>query len=180
MLLALRWATVSTDDLDPISIRVVDKGNVSHPALLGPLLELDAELIKSLASSLEVVHTDTDVAETSSRFLVTGSVALEVGIILSTPVMTELKDTFSLEELLPDVLLVEVDTVEPVGESKEVVGEVTTGSLIINLHTKNLFVEGKGHLRVLNPHHGVVELVGSRVRSGSGHFCELAKSGWTR
>lgn len=28
MLLALRWATVSTDDLDPISIRVVDKGNV--------------------------------------------------------------------------------------------------------------------------------------------------------
>lgn len=113
--------------------------------------------------------------------------------------MTELKDTFSLEELLPDVLLVEVDTVEPVGKSKEVVGEVTTGSLIINLllistqilttqwkieitnlHTKNLFVEGKGHLRVLNPHHGVVELVGSRVRSGSGHFCELAKSGWTR
>lgn len=148
MLLALRWATVSTDDLDPISIRVVDKGNVllltveisinlfrkhlsiphpsihifpfdrcgttaalprpnrphtpcasssppptppgtkradfthSHPALLGPLLKLDAELIKSLASSLEVVHTDTDVAETSSRFFVTGSVALEVGIIL--------------------------------------------------------------------------------------------------
>lgn len=151
MLLALRWATVSTDDLDPISIRVVDKGNVlltaeisinlfrkhlslphpsihifpldwcgitaafaasepashslrikypppppsppgrkrtsfthSHPALLGPLFELDAELIKSLASSLEVVHADTDVAETSSRLLVTGSVALEVGIILYT------------------------------------------------------------------------------------------------
>lgn len=113
--------------------------------------------------------------------------------------MTELKDTFSLEKLLPHVLLVEVDTVESVGEGKKVVSEVTTRSLIVNLllistqivlthwkieitnlHTKNLFVEGKGHLRVLNPHHGVVEFVGSGVRGGSGHFCELAESGWTR
>lgn len=54
----------------------------SHPAILGPLLELDAELIESLASSLEIVDGDTDVAETSSRLLVTGGVALEAGIIL--------------------------------------------------------------------------------------------------
>lgn len=142
------------DDLYPVSIRVVDKGNVSHPAILGPLLELDAELIESLASSLEIVDGDTDVAETSSRLLVTGGVALEAGIILSTPVVTELEDTLSVEELVPDVFLVEVGVVETVGEGKEVVGKVTAGRLVENLHTKNLLVEGKGHLRILNPEIG--------------------------
>lgn len=113
--------------------------------------------------------------------------------------MTELEDTLSVEELVPDVFLVEVGVVETVGEGKEVVGKVTAGRLvenlllirsqiliiqwnmkITNLHTKNLLVERKGHLRILNPDHGVVELVSSGVRSGSGHFCELAKSRWTR
>lgn len=170
----------SGNDLDPVSIRVVDKGNVSHPALLGPLLEPDAKLIESLASGLEVVDSNTDVAETSSRLLVTGSVALEIGIILSTPVVTELKNTLSVKELVPDAFLVEVGVVETVGEGKEVVGEITAGGLVENLHTKNLLVERKRDLRVPNPEHRVVELVSSGVRSGSGHFCELEEIGWTR
>lgn len=74
--------------------------------------------------------------------------------LTSTPVMTELKDTFSFEELLPDVLFVEVDTVEPVGEGKEVVGEVTTGSLIVNLlliGTQSLLHNGRLKLLTFIP-----------------------------
>lgn len=47
--------------------------------------------------------------------------------------MTELKNTLSVEELVPDAFLVEVGVVETVGEGKEVVGEITAGGLVENL-----------------------------------------------
>lgn len=53
--------------------------------------------------------------------------------LTSTPVVTELKNTLSVKELVPDAFLVEVGVVETVGEGKEVVGEITAGGLVENL-----------------------------------------------
>jgi hypothetical protein len=52
----------------------------AHAAILGALLELDAELGEASAGSLEVVDGDANVAETAVGLLVAGNVALEVGV----------------------------------------------------------------------------------------------------
>lgn len=53
----------------------------AHAALLGALLELDAELVEAPARSLEVVYGDADVAKATAGLLVT-RVVLEVGVVL--------------------------------------------------------------------------------------------------
>lgn len=57
-----------------------------HSALLWPLLELDAKVVKSLTGSIEVVDRDADMAETSSWLLVTAGVTLERIVLLSAMV----------------------------------------------------------------------------------------------
>ena len=83
------------DDLDPVSIRIIDKGNVlhhqlmhktlsrhTHPhlALLWPLLELYTLLVKPLDGSFEVINSYANVTETSSRLIISRCIALELGI----------------------------------------------------------------------------------------------------
>ena len=51
-----------------------------HFTLLGPLLELDALLVKPLDGSFEVINSYANVTETSSRFIIPRCVALEFGI----------------------------------------------------------------------------------------------------
>jgi len=88
------------NDLNPVSIRVVDEGNVllsvplpvcrdwTHPhlTLLGPLLELDSLLVEPLDSSFEVIDSNTNMSETFSNIVVSRSVSLEGVILLCSSV----------------------------------------------------------------------------------------------
>jgi len=69
-----------SEDLDPVVVWVEDEGNVTHLAIFGPLLELDAHVVETLARGLEIVDGDADVAETASWLFVSVGVALEVGV----------------------------------------------------------------------------------------------------
>lgn len=52
----------------------------AHATLLGTLLELDAQLVKARARSLQVVDRNADVPEPAPRLLVARRVALELGV----------------------------------------------------------------------------------------------------
>jgi hypothetical protein len=52
-----------------------------HLTLLGPLLELDSLFVEPLDGSFEVIDSHTNMSETFSNIIVSGSVSLE-GIIL--------------------------------------------------------------------------------------------------
>lgn len=69
---------VVRQDLDPVIVRIVDERNVPHPALLWPLLELDAHVVESLAGGIEIIDRNADMAETTSWLLVSVGVAFEV------------------------------------------------------------------------------------------------------
>jgi hypothetical protein len=56
-------------------------GTHPHLTLLGPLLELDSLLVEPLDGSFEVIDSHTNMPETFSDIIVSGSVSLE-GIIL--------------------------------------------------------------------------------------------------
>jgi len=91
-----------SDDLNPISIRVVDKGNVlqsapftlsitkekTHPhlTLLGPLLEFDTLLIEPLDGSFEIINSHTNMSESFSNIIISRSVSLE-RIVLFYPLV---------------------------------------------------------------------------------------------
>lgn len=62
------------------ALRAVTRRTHAHAALLGTLLELDAELIEALASGVEVVDGDADVAEAAAGLVVARGVALEAGV----------------------------------------------------------------------------------------------------
>jgi hypothetical protein len=84
-----------SNDLDPVSIRVINEGDVllsvlsqqvkvkTHPhlALLGPLLELDTLLIEPLDGSFEVVNSHANMSEPFSNIIVSGSVSLEAVVL---------------------------------------------------------------------------------------------------
>ena len=72
---------VMSNDLNPVLVvRSKDESDVSHSAFLGPLLELDAELVESLARSVEVVDGDANVTEATPGLRVSIGVPLEVGV----------------------------------------------------------------------------------------------------
>ena len=51
-----------------------------HLAVFGPLLKLDAQLIKPLDGGIEIIDGNANMSETSSRLVITGRIALEVGV----------------------------------------------------------------------------------------------------
>lgn len=59
------------------------KGDVVHAAILELLLKLVAGILKALASGLDVVYTDADVAKAFTGLLVSVG-DLEVGVILGS------------------------------------------------------------------------------------------------
>lgn len=58
------------DDLHPVAVRVEREGDVPHAAVLKPLLEPVAGVGDALASGLDVVDGDADVAEAAAGIAV--------------------------------------------------------------------------------------------------------------
>jgi hypothetical protein len=47
------------DDLDPVIVRVKDKRHILHATICQPLLPVYSQILKTLASSIQIVHRDT-------------------------------------------------------------------------------------------------------------------------
>lgn len=47
------------DHLNPVAVRIINKGHVPHPAVRQALLPADVQRLKSIASRIEVIDRDT-------------------------------------------------------------------------------------------------------------------------
>ena len=73
-------------------IGVQDESDMPHLPIAWPLLELHTEPIEALARLLDVVDGDRDVSESTTRFGVSISVSLEVGVRFGAVVVGKLED----------------------------------------------------------------------------------------
>lgn len=79
-------------DLNPVTIRISNEGNVLHGSVgqtLDPL-DLVAKALEALAGLLDVVDNDGRVAESAAGVAVTAGVAGELGVGLGAPVAIDL------------------------------------------------------------------------------------------
>jgi hypothetical protein len=90
---------VLTNDLDPVSIRIECKSDATHSSVRQLLLEFVTGIFDSLASSLNVVDTDTSMPETLYRFTVS-SCDFIIGVVLGSVVMCQLDQTFAIAEVV--------------------------------------------------------------------------------
>jgi hypothetical protein len=60
------------DDLNPISIRIKKEGYILHTAVGEPLLPVAAEVLKSLAGSVQVIHSNAYQEKVNGYNLSTG------------------------------------------------------------------------------------------------------------
>lgn len=74
-------------------IGVKDKRDVVHLAVGELLLELYAFLLESGARRVDIVDGDGDVPEAAAGIGIAARIALEVDVVLSAVVMSELEDT---------------------------------------------------------------------------------------
>lgn len=126
---------VTADNLDPVSIGILDKRDVTHTALGKLLLEGVSGILQSLAGSFDVVHRDSNVSETAVGLSVTVDHAV-VGVILRAMVMGELQDAVAVGEVT--VTLERLRAI--VG--KEVEGELVLGEVdLVNLVETQVLVE---------------------------------------
>jgi hypothetical protein len=70
------------NDLNPVAIRISDKGNIVHSSFLEFLDECNSFLLETLTCLLEIIDGNTDMAK-ASWFFVTVSVG-KIGISLGT------------------------------------------------------------------------------------------------
>jgi hypothetical protein len=85
------------EDLDPVAVGVLDKGESLHATVIGFLHEVHAKLFESRARIVDVRHHDADVAE-AAWFRVASVVALG-GIVLGAPVVGELDGGLKIDIL---------------------------------------------------------------------------------
>jgi hypothetical protein len=76
-----------------VPIRIQNKSNVSHFAITRLLLERNTELFKAFTRLLNVIDGNSDMTESSARVRVSTRVSLEVGVALSSVVVSEFQDT---------------------------------------------------------------------------------------
>lgn len=160
----LQRQVVRGNNLNPVSIGIQNKSNVLHSTLIQLLLELDANLVESLTGSLNVVDSDGQMSETLG--LGVSVVVGELSVVLSAPVVGQLKQTLTVTGSRLVVLL-EVLIVRQEVES-ELCVLVNGGSE--ESHAQLLGVELNGLLGVLDSQHGVVESVRRGVGLISNHL----------
>ena len=86
---------VAADDLDPVAVRVLGESNVLHATVGELLLKGVAGIFDSLASGLDVVDRDGDVAKAAVRFGVSVDHAV-VGITLGAVVVGEFENSVAI------------------------------------------------------------------------------------
>lgn len=71
-----------SNDLDPISVWVFSEGNVAHSTICELFLERIAGIFYPLTGGLDIVHTDANVSEASSRVGVTvRNLVVRIGLL---------------------------------------------------------------------------------------------------
>ena len=74
------------NDLDPVSVRILDKGQRFHAAVSQAFLEVHAQGFKALAGSDDIRYRDADMAETAGVGIAV--VVSEIGIVLGAVVVS--------------------------------------------------------------------------------------------
>lgn len=110
---------VPTDNLDPVSVRVLHKGNVLHAAIGKLLLEGIAGILEPLACSLNVVHRNSKVSKSPVRFSVSVDDAV-VRVVLGTVVVGEFQNAVAIS---PVTITLE--------GSRSIVGKEIQGELVL-------------------------------------------------
>lgn len=176
------------DHLNPVVVRIQDKGDVAHATVSQALLEGNIDRVKSVAGRLEVIDRDTyraekihvlarttrqthrrdtvkltDVAE-SLRLRIT--VVVDGALLLLRAVVPcQLEQAFPLCDTVLRTLL---DLGVRLGITQEI--EIELGIGILNgpdqSHAHGLLVELQAGLGILDTQHGMVQTVGARVSSG--------------
>jgi len=139
------------DNLNPVAIRVEDESNALHAAVGQPLLPVDTLLFPPLASRINVIHGDTDMAKTLR--LIVAIVVLEVLILLRPIIPSQLQNTLTIRLLR--VLALEVD----IGQKVQVELRILVLTRPDERHTHDILVELQTLLRILDTDHAVVESI---------------------
>lgn len=132
------------------SLRVQGEGNAVHPPVLESLFELEPCITDSLASRLDVVHTDAGMSE-ALRFVV-AIVHLEIRVVLGAIVMRHLDDALTIGPVR--ITGRRIGTI--VGEEVEIELVVWEGELVHLAHAEVL-VEGKGLFGILDSDPGLCQ-----------------------
>lgn len=70
-----------------LPIGIENKRNMSHLAVLRPLLEFYSELFEACTGLLHIVNRNSDMSKTFARFFITTCVTFELIIVLGAMVM---------------------------------------------------------------------------------------------
>lgn len=155
------------DDLDPVVIRVQNKGHILHPAIGQPLLPVHLFILHELACLVKVIDTDADVSK-SLRFIV--AVVVDFAFLcLCAVVPGQLQQPFLLSQRVDSVRgIFWLGNGKVAGVSEEVQCEL--GLLLLRSteesHTHDILVEFQTLLRVLDADHAVVKSVCRSVGRG--------------
>lgn len=71
--------------LNPVIIRISNKGNSLHGTISQSLDKLDTKRFETFTSLFNIINKDSNMTKTLSRFFVTVGI-LEISLIFSTPV----------------------------------------------------------------------------------------------
>lgn len=86
---------MTTDNLDPVTIRILGEGNVLHATISELLLERIASTFNSLAGRFDIVNRDGNVTKAAMRFRVSVGYAV-IGVILCAIVVGELQNSVAV------------------------------------------------------------------------------------
>lgn len=137
------------NDLDPVSIGILRKGDVSHATLGQLLLKRISGILDPLASDFNVVDGDGEMAEASVWL----GVAVDdtvLGVVLGTPIVAEFDGTLEIGKVAISIQRLRA------GIGQEVVCELSFRDIHLDdhAHTEEL-VELQRSLGVLDPQHRV-------------------------
>src|SRR5688572_13674639 len=164
-------------DLDPVTVRVLDEGETLHLAVVGPLHECDAMRIKVLGSGIDVRHCDADMAKTA-RFGIAVVISGEVAVGFGAPVMGQLERGFLAKHELGALRGIARNLfVHGPDEGHEIQRKphVRKIELVQQRHPEDVAVEGYRTLGILDAQHRLIEdEVASSIRViRAGHVSSL-------
>ena len=147
------------EDFDPVAIRVLNKSQSFHRAVVGPLDERYLQLLESLAYGMDIGNGNSDMAE-PLRFIIAMMVAGEICVALGSPIMSEFQQGVLTKEpfhAVPPV--VRALAFECSLEAEKLQGKIHFLEVesLQKFHADHVAIKGQGELRVLDPQHGLIE-----------------------
>ena len=153
------------NDLDPVGVRILNKGQRFHAAVSQTLLEVHAQGFKALAGGDDIRYRDADMAETTRVSVAV--VVSKIGIVFGAVVVSQLQDTWDRLHPHGTGSIVSRDH-GFINQRQKVQAEFGFGEVTFfnQRETQDAGLEIEGFLDVFDAQHGVVEneLLGSAIR----------------